>query len=264
MRVCCYYPWFPEHWQSVQPDPPLIPGYATADPTVMERQMRDIKHAKIDALLCSWWGPGSPEDGRFRLVLDAANRHGLKVAALHEPLNRANPSRARMASDLTYLRQTYSSHPAYLKVSGKPAVWVFTHNDPATVNYQAVWADWMAANANRATWLSMRTCYLPDGRGWKDLSPPAFDCWWDYEIGNYVHGGALPHSLMISPGMHTWDRPTPELPRGRAAWEYVCAQAALANPPFVVVVSWNEHEEGTGVEPSEAWGTYHIDALHRT
>jgi hypothetical protein len=76
--------------------------YSSADALVVDAQMREISAAGIGSVIASWWGRGSLEDRRLPLLLDAAARHGLQVAAHLEPYG--GRTVASTGEDVEYLR----------------------------------------------------------------------------------------------------------------------------------------------------------------
>jgi hypothetical protein len=113
-----YYPWFATprsdgrylHWQQGGSVPPVDVGssfypargvYSSADALVVDAQMREIAAAGIGTVITSWWGLGSLEDERLPLVLEAASRHGLHVAAHLEPY--VGRTVASTGADIAYL-----------------------------------------------------------------------------------------------------------------------------------------------------------------
>jgi glycoprotein endo-alpha-1,2-mannosidase len=114
-----FYPWYANalhdgryaHWTQGGHQPPFdlasdfYPArgpYSSSDPRVLRAQMRDIATAGVDEVVSSWWGQGSPEDGRLPAVLKAARRVHLMVAVQLEPY----PQRTleSIGADLAYLR----------------------------------------------------------------------------------------------------------------------------------------------------------------
>jgi glycoprotein endo-alpha-1,2-mannosidase len=114
-----YYPWYGtssldgsyQHWGQDGHRPPndiassYYPArglYSSSDKAVVANQMAEIRNAGIDEIAVSWWGQGSPEDGRLPLVIQQAKLWGLQVAAHLEPY----PGRtvASTLADVTYLR----------------------------------------------------------------------------------------------------------------------------------------------------------------
>ena len=76
--------------------------YSSSDPAVVASQMAEIRAAGIDQVVVSWWGRGSAEDARLPLVLAAARKDGLAVAAHIEPYPQR--SVASVVADIGYLR----------------------------------------------------------------------------------------------------------------------------------------------------------------
>jgi hypothetical protein len=114
-----YYPWYGtpardgayQHWNQNGHQPPgdiassFYPArgaYSSSDPAVIDAHMREIARAGIDEIVFSWWGRGSPEDGRLPAVIDAARSHGLQVAAHLEPYG--GRTIATTTADIAYLR----------------------------------------------------------------------------------------------------------------------------------------------------------------
>src|SRR5947208_880148 len=114
-----FYPWYSTaahdggyaHWQQGSHTPPWDIGsvyfpargaYSSADPHVLVAQMRDIRRARVDEVVSSWWGPGSPEDDRLPMIRRIARREGLNVAVQLEPYR--GRSIASIGEDLAYLR----------------------------------------------------------------------------------------------------------------------------------------------------------------
>jgi hypothetical protein len=114
-----FYPWYSNprhdgqyiHWTQGGHTPPFDIGsaffplrgtYSSSDARVLDAQMRDIAAAGVDEVVSSWWGRGSPEDGRLLAVRRAAKRRGLQVAAQLEPYEGRTVD--SIVSDLVYLR----------------------------------------------------------------------------------------------------------------------------------------------------------------
>jgi hypothetical protein len=114
-----YYPWYGtpardgvfQHWAQRGHTPPddiassYYPArglYSSSDALVIGKQMDDMRAAGIDEVAVSWWGQGSPEDGRLPAVIGAAHADGLSVAVHLEPY--AGRTVASTVADVAYLR----------------------------------------------------------------------------------------------------------------------------------------------------------------
>ena len=77
-----YYAWYDENtWTADKvPDMPLSP-YRSADRATIERHVREARGAGIDALVQSWYGPGSnPTESNLVTLLDVAHANGLRAS----------------------------------------------------------------------------------------------------------------------------------------------------------------------------------------
>lgn len=130
-----YYPWFKNptfsgayaQWNDYGHTPPndissaSYPILGAYDSTQTDIQgtlwwhMTWMVQAKVDVVLVSWWGIGSPKNGNTQAILDYANTFGLKVAFMIDTY----PGRTSTSTvnDVSHIYQNYGSHPAFYKVS---------------------------------------------------------------------------------------------------------------------------------------------------
>jgi glycoprotein endo-alpha-1,2-mannosidase len=133
-----YYPWYrrPGEWRQVMrqhlkvPQAPELGRYRSADPNVVGAHIAQSVRGGIDFWAVSWWGPGQHCDVTFRnAILKHPDAGKLKYAILYEATGRFgrfnNPSYARWIPDLTYMQEHYFDHPQYLRVNGKPVIFVY-------------------------------------------------------------------------------------------------------------------------------------------
>jgi hypothetical protein len=112
---------------------PLIGPYDTSSRNVARYHLATMHAAGISGIIVDWYGKGSDSDECLPVLLDEAERLGMRVGICFEekvPCAWSNPkSRAEMLSnavnDLTYLVNTWAKHPAYLKRNGHPFVMQF-------------------------------------------------------------------------------------------------------------------------------------------
>src|SRR5688572_16336692 len=127
-----HYTWFsPEDFAKGQmSDRPPQP-YRSSDPATLERQILEAKSANIDAFITAWTGSGTESDRLFPALLDLAAKHSFRIALHFE-----TPS---MSGDLAphfAVAARYYSHPAYLRVAGRPALFIWS---PQTVGNPTAW-----------------------------------------------------------------------------------------------------------------------------
>ncbi len=138
-----YYPWYgaagagETGWMSkamrgrLQPQQlPKLGVYGSGDPKVIGAHIAQCVQAGIDFWAVSWWGPGRRDDRTFReQILNHADAAKLKYAVLYESTGRLGsmrrPDYANLLEDFTYLKEKYFDHPAYLKIDGKPVVFIY-------------------------------------------------------------------------------------------------------------------------------------------
>lgn len=138
-----YYPWYgvqtealEEQWRSVfrqrlvPPQSPQAGLYRSDDPQVIAEHLKQSRRAGIDFWAVSWWGPDSPTDKVFRNnLLTHPSAADFRFAALYESTGRLgsmeHPTYESWISDLDYLREHYFNHPNYLRIDGKPVLFVY-------------------------------------------------------------------------------------------------------------------------------------------
>jgi len=99
--------------------------YSSTDPATVDRQMGEIAGTGVDVVVVSWWGPQDRRDRATPLILDAAERHGLRVTFLLEP---AYASAAEARSWIVHVVDTYGGHPAFYRSArqgGRPLFYTF-------------------------------------------------------------------------------------------------------------------------------------------
>jgi len=267
IRAAFYYAWYPEAWtrDAIFPYSIFHPslGYYDADQASIVRDETDaLRYAHLDAGIYSWWGVrGSPPtDGRFWRYLAAARTTPFRWAIYYEPEGYGDPSVAQIRSDLQYIRDTYASKPAYLKVNGRFVVFVYGLAESCSTP-----ARWREANATIGAYLVLKAFddYL--------TCPAQPDAWHQYSgtRAEYSLPPDDPHagSFMIAPGFDEVRGGHAELPRDPTQWRRSIADMVASQAPWQLVISFNEWPEGTAIESAREWasssgyGAY-LDALH--
>lgn len=276
-----YYPWYggkdneydswsaddhspPESWRShYLPDidpmkfDPTNELYDSGDPAVIKKQLGWMKQAGIQFGVASWFGPesGSDDDMRtiFSTVMPASdNPHpDMKWAMLYEDEGGSgNPSVDTIVGDLNYIQQTYVSKPYYLKIDGKPVI--FVYNSDATTDEEALddLARWKEARAKTGFYVVMLDSPVHVSPLDAGANPADVDSWYRYVPGKYFDQVGS-YSASVSPGYWKYDD-DPELAEGRdpVQFETAVQQLKVANVPLKLITTWNEYPEGSGVEPA--------------
>lgn len=138
-----YYPWYraqgrrgASNWRQamrqrlVPAQAPKLGRYDSTDPNVVGEHIAQSVRGGISFWASSWWRPGDYTDTTLRdVILEHPDAGKLKYAILYESTGRlgtfARPDYNRWIDDLTYLQKTYFDHPHYLRIDGRPVIFVY-------------------------------------------------------------------------------------------------------------------------------------------
>jgi glycosyl hydrolase family 99 len=265
IHAAFYYAWYPEAWfrDPVYPYSrfgPSLDYYSASDAHVVRVHTDALLYAHLDAGIYSWWGRDGypPTDQRFWRYLLAARATPLRWAIYYEREGYANPSVEQIRSDLEYIRDTYATSPAYLKVDGRFVVYVY---GSAEESCDATAARWGSANTVDA-YVVLKAF---DGFRACRAQP---DAWHQYSAALPEYDFA-PDAFMIAPGFDEWGESEPRLGRDLPRWRGDIAAMVASNARWQLVLTFNEWPEGTAVESARQWATpsgygAYLDALHET
>lgn len=272
------------HWQGIDtagktikdcPDYPENGPYDSLDPAVIKRQVQQAKDAGITGLIASWWGRKDRTDQQFPLLLDAAD--GLKLAPYIETASTPDG----LAADIAYLVQTYGKHEAWLRLDGKPVIFVFDRimqtlgidgwtaaREKAKVDAAFVGPanDILEINDRRHVFdaLHIYSMQFPLSDA-QTIDPPwcadFYKTWVDAQKGLKVT------TATVMPGFddhllpdRTGKRPIVDRDNGRL-FQKLWDAAIAAKPGWILVVSFNEWHEATQIEPSAQFGARELTTL---
>jgi hypothetical protein len=263
IRIAAYYPWFPEGWVHAQMDPfthyrPSLGYYDAGRPSVIDRHIRAMQWGHITAATYSWWGRGSQTDTRFPAHLAAGGRLGFQWAIYHELEGYGDPSVESIRADLEYIRDTYAASPGYLKLGGRPVVFVYGDKDDGK-NCGAA-TRWATANQTVGAYLVLRTF-----TGYRACEA-SIDGWHPYSA-NKNEFDLFPFAYSISPGFYFAKDERPARRRSVRSWARMVHRMVDSPAQFHFVISFNEWGEGTAIESAVQWkspsgyGRY-LDVLH--
>jgi hypothetical protein len=293
-----YYGWYgnPQvsqqwrHWKNVDPvakraenaaDSPAYGAYDSHDPAVVDRQAEAARAAGITGFIASWWGPGSFEDRGMPLLLAAAARHGLAVSAYYEKIAGEDASSRIKAAigDIDYLLARYGGDKAWLRVGGKPVLFVYGRamRELSPADWQEVIAQVRRDNPGGvvliADSLDPRYVAAFDGASTYNItgqtqrkSPPEIRAWAHaaYPKAAAAAGPGKISTVTVIPGYddRNLGRPLPRPVTDRWAGEtyrVLWQEAIAAAPDYVLITSWNEWHEGSELEPSAEYDSRILD-----
>jgi hypothetical protein len=139
-----YYPWYDkQHWQEgyirSQMNPPQLPllgEYRSKDREVIRQHQAWSETYGIDSWICSWWGKGKKTDRILKKsILPELEGSPTKVALFYESAGILGMKNGRiridreairqLEEDVEYLAVHYFDHPNYLKVAGRPVLFLY-------------------------------------------------------------------------------------------------------------------------------------------
>jgi hypothetical protein len=161
VRAAFYYAWYPEGFSQTPHYTPSLGLYNSGDPNVIRQQISALQYGGIQAGIYSWDRTSVTNDAvaRFPTVLSASQGTGFKWAVYYEAEGYGDPDVATIRSDLEYIRANYASSSSYLRVGGRPVVFVYSSPGDGC----AMSARWNAANTIGA--------YLVLSDPWVDNEP---------------------------------------------------------------------------------------------
>jgi hypothetical protein len=284
-----YYGWYgnPDvskrwvHWKNVDvakkhidesTNYPALGPYDTHDPKTVDIHCRQAKEAGLTGFIMTWWRQGDFHDEGMPLMLDTAKKHGLRITVYYETVPpRGNPTVEGAMNDLLYIMNKYAAHPAWLKVGGKPVIFIYGRalGELKLDGWEKVMAEFTTKYPAGAAFIGDRIApdaarifdgihtYNPTGLT-KGKSLEEIRTWAKATFPQWV-AAAGPDRIAcvtIIPGYDDSCQPSRKPPRPitgrhdgdtyRVMWE----EAIAAGPDWILVTSWNEWHEGSEIEPS--------------
>jgi hypothetical protein len=264
---------------------PLIGAYSSDNLNVLRYHLETAKAVGIDAFFVIWYGPGSDVDQVVPMLLDEAERVGMKIAICYEEKLNWQPyrnptSRADIVEtaiqDLTYVVDHYANHPAYLKRNGEPFIFQFNFwgSDELGVSHilPAEWQAIFEALSQPIVYArqNLNPEYHPTIEGnyiWWTKDTTYLEDFADYSR-SMVDSGKLDFFMnMIAPGfddsgVNGWGHGSRALPReGLSTLRDTFERSVRGAPEVIQIVTWNDFNEGTAVEPTLGQGYQYLDAI---
>ena len=131
-----YYPWYFDDFHGRQylrehlipPQEPMLGEYNDRDEDVIRQHLDWSRYAGIEFWATSWWGPGEREDvTTLNYILQHPDLSDFKIAVHYETTGRTNnfTDYSNLGPDITYLAENYFGHPNYLRIDGKPVLFIY-------------------------------------------------------------------------------------------------------------------------------------------
>lgn len=265
--IALYEAWFghPRH---------IDVGYSTQDSSTVSSQIKRAKSLGISAFVVDWYGDREPFiDRSYAVMQDQAAKHKFKVAMMYDETDQEEGATDLAIADFTMFHETYLSpkspgHDAYLTYQGRPLIFIFpkgNHTDWAKV--KALVNTWNPAPLLIQENLPAKSADAFDGfyawvqPGAKGWSPDGSN-WGEQYLSDFYSTMDSKYSdkIVVGGAWATFDD-------SRAHWglnRHIgarCGQTYTDTynhwrkffppetpPPFVMVETWNDYEEGTAIE----------------
>lgn len=262
---------------------PLLGNYSNNDRVVIKEHMEMIERAGIGVIVLTWWKKDHFTAGSVPLILDEANKKGIKIAFHIEPFGGRNASTTR--ESIEYLIDTYGKHPAFYRSperANKPVFFIYD-------SYLVPAEEWASLLQPDGQITIRNTRYDADYIGlWLNekakpfLETGGFDGFYTYFAATgFTHGStpgnwkgmadwAKEKDLMfipcVGPGyIDTRVRPwngvtTRDRNRGKY-YDSMFVKAVDCGSGYVGITSFNEWHEGTQIEPARPFNSPAFDYL---
>jgi hypothetical protein len=244
----------PRRWFShYLPDPhpsrfdPKAELYSSLDYGTFKWEVAKMAEARQEVAIASWFGRGTKQDAALKTYLDDFMKRpdnpypNLRFALYYEQEGFGDPTASQLAADLEYINATFASSPYFLRVGGKPVVFVYGNGaDGASTSRR--WRDAVAQTGDAFYYvLKVYSGYASDPNqpsSWHQYAPSS-------RYGNFAR-----RSTFVSPGF--WKDAAGQkvrLRRDLRAFGSAVRRMVAAGADWNLVETWNEWGEGTAVEP---------------
>jgi putative cell wall-binding protein len=257
LRLTFYYPWFPLPSTSDSNFHPSDGNYSTADPAEDAKQLAEMRYAGLNGAIFSWEGQSDTFSKRLSTELSVAHGTPFKWSVYYELEGQGNPTVAALTSDLNYLYTTYAGDPNFLRINGKPVIFVW----PDAADGCSMLARWASANSDHRWYVVQKEFFTSPYRS----CPNQPDAWHQYTPANRVV--TTPWSYSVSPGF--WHKgQASQLARSASAFDAAVATMKASNAQFELVTTWNEWIDGSSIESATEWASPsgyggYVDILHK-
>lgn len=267
--LAVYEAWFghPKH---------ISVGYSSHDPAVIRRQMQQAKAYGISAFVVDWYGDREPFiDQSYALMQKIAAKNKFQIAMMYDETDDDDGATDEAIADFTmfhdaYLTSKSHGHQAYLTYDGRPVIFIFpkgmhTNWDKVRASVDK-WSDppWLIdenlpkedkdadAFDGFYAWVNPgEKGWTADGSNWGEQYLSNFYTTMRSKYSDKMIVGGIWSSFDDSKASWGLNRHiSPRCGKTFADTSAIWRRYFSADdpPPFVLIETWNDHEEGTAIE----------------
>ncbi len=269
--LAAYQPWFgrPGH---------INVGYSSQDPAVLEKQIAQARQLGIRGFVVNWYGRRHTfEDKAYGLMQEAAAKRDFQTALMYdEDVENPGETTEMVIADLRYAFDEYigpdasDSRRAYLRYNNRPVIFIFPKNGNT---------DWSRVRQAADGWEEKPLLLFKDVNpkyanafdGFYAWVRPSTENWSPDDWGQQYLDAFYARMTSQYPGKLAVGAAWPGFDDSRAAWtknrhmasrcgrtledslrmfrRYYTPEKPL---PFLLIVTWNDYEEGTAIERAES------------
>jgi hypothetical protein len=256
---------------------PVGGPYDSRDPVRIRTQVEQARAAGLDGFAVSWWGHETEEALGLAALFGPASEAGLVLAPYYETGELSRRGALGVAADLERLLDRHGREAAWLRVGGRPVVFLYASHRLRPPAWDAVLARlaargrhlFLVADVPRPEWLAARPDWLERFDAFHVYTPAVFlargrDLTQVYAtLASLGRAAGRPFVPAVGPGFD--DRPvrrpaTVVARAGEATYDRTWEAALATDPRWVLVSTWNEWHEGSEIEPSAEHGGRFLDA----
>jgi alpha-mannan endo-1,2-alpha-mannanase / glycoprotein endo-alpha-1,2-mannosidase len=252
---------------------PQLRNYSSTDPVVVAKHMNMMAEARIGVVVLTWWRKADFGSEAIPLIMDEAQKKGLKVCFHLEPYPGRNAASVRQ--DIAQILDTYGKHPAFYRTKGKPLFFIYD----SYLTKAEEWAGLLnpkGAITIRKTPLDAVMIGLWVRKGEEPFfEKSGFDGYYTYfgstnftygaspANWNYLQQWAAGHDKIfipcVGPGyidtrVRPWNGSTTKDRENGKYYDRMFQAAIQSKAAYIGITSFNEWHEGTQIEPAIPYG----------
>jgi len=247
---CCQLPNCNNHWNNEVALRPVLGNYTSGDINILKIYFKQLKDLGISFIILDDTNGIGNDYGRIekniKSIIDYADSlpadQQIKIAVSIGGIDGNTGGTSVITRDSTYIYNNYANHPSYFRWNGKPLLiaysdyrWVGTWNDS---RFTVRWATSPASDG---------TSKLPSNQGM-----------WGWLFENTTIPAPISKEVIgVVPGWQridtAWSVPRDNGNRYMKGW----LRAIENNPQVILVTSWDDWSEQTGIADAYDWKDYY-------